>query len=58
MWTYAKSPGDGRHVFPAETLDNYFDLLPGEAATIRVKTSASLDQLKTAMRIISLTDAF
>jgi beta-mannosidase len=38
--------------------DNYFDLLPGEPATIRLKSSASLDQLKAAMTIRSLMDAF
>ncbi|HXY04146.1 MAG TPA: glycoside hydrolase family 2 protein [Terriglobales bacterium] len=38
--------------------DNYFDLLPGEAATINLKSSATLEQLKGATKIISLTDAF
>src|SRR6202167_3484857 len=38
--------------------DNYFDLLPGESATIRLKSSASLDQLKTGLKVTSLMDAF
>jgi beta-mannosidase len=41
-----------------QTSDNYFDLLPGEAVTIKLKASASLDQLKQSMQVISLTDAF
>ncbi len=38
--------------------DNYFDLLPGEPMTVTAKTPASLDQLKSAMKITTLTDAF
>jgi beta-mannosidase len=38
--------------------DNYFDLLPGEAVTITVKTSSTQDQLKSALKIMSLMDAF
>jgi beta-mannosidase len=41
-----------------QSSDNYFDLLPGETATIRLKSSASLDQLKAALKVISLTEAF
>ena len=43
-----------------QTLDNYFDLLPGEPVTVKLKTSSSvsLDQLKSSMQVISLTDAF
>ncbi|HEY0702392.1 MAG TPA: glycoside hydrolase family 2 protein [Candidatus Acidoferrales bacterium] len=43
-----------------QTLDNYFDLLPGEAVTVTLKApaSVSLDQLKSAVQVISLTDAF
>ena len=43
-----------------QTSDNYFDLLPGEAVTVRLKTPStmSLDQLKSSMQIQSLTDAF
>jgi len=40
------------------TSDNYFDLLPREAVTIELKTSASLDQLKQSIQVLSLTDAF
>jgi hypothetical protein len=40
--------------------DNYFDLLPGEPLKITLKTSAqfSSDQLKGAMQVVTLTDAF
>jgi beta-mannosidase len=41
-----------------ETADNYFDLLPSEPVTIRLKSSATLDQIKAALTTISLTDAF
>ena len=44
--------------FDVEISDNYFDLLPGEAATITLKSSATLDQLKGALKVTSLTDAF
>ena len=42
----------------AQISDNYFDLLPGEAVTVNVKSTSSLDQLQGAMSVISLTDAF
>ena len=38
--------------------DNYFDLLPGEAVTIKLKASTSLDHLKQSMQVTTLTDAF
>ena len=38
--------------------DNYFDLLPGEAVTIELTTSASLEQLRSALKVESLVDAF
>lgn len=38
--------------------DNYFNLLPGETATIAATSAASLETLKSQMRVISLTDAF
>jgi beta-mannosidase len=43
-----------------QTSDNYFDLLPGEAVTVKLKTPASLsvDQLRSALQVVSLTDAF
>ena len=61
-----RSPVLARSVFVSfgdlevQTLDNYFDLLPGEAVTIKLKApaSVSLDQMKSAMQVISLTDAF
>jgi beta-mannosidase len=42
----------------AQISDNYFDLLPGEAVTVNVQSASSLDQLQSAMKLISLTDAF
>ena len=41
-----------------EAGDNYFDLLPAEPATIRLKSTATLEQLKGALNIMSLTEAF
>jgi beta-mannosidase len=41
-----------------EAADNYFDLLPAEPVTIRLKTSATLEQIKTALKTTSLTEAF
>jgi beta-mannosidase len=41
-----------------ETEDNYFDLLPNEPVTIHLKSQSSLDQLRGALSVISLTDAF
>jgi beta-mannosidase len=38
--------------------DNYFDLLPGETASVVLKSSATLDQLKGALKIMHLTEAF
>jgi len=41
-----------------ESSDNYFDMLPGESATITLKSSAPLDQLKGAIKVMSLTEAY
>jgi beta-mannosidase len=41
-----------------ESSDNYFDLLPLEPVTIRLKSSATLEQLKAALTTMSLTEAF
>src|SRR5580658_9825967 len=38
--------------------DNYFDLLPGGPVTISLKSSSTLEQLKSALTITSLTEAF
>lgn len=38
--------------------DNYMDILPGEPLTITVTSSASLDQLKSAMKLTSLTESY
>ncbi|HZM10512.1 MAG TPA: glycoside hydrolase family 2 protein [Candidatus Limnocylindrales bacterium] len=42
----------------AKPSDNYFDLLPGQPVDLTITSAASLDELKTNMRVISLTDAF
>ena len=44
--------------FDAKFSDNYFDLLPGESVQIEVTSKASLDQLRQAMKVVSLYDAF
>jgi beta-mannosidase len=41
-----------------ETSDNYFDLLPGESASITLKSAATIDQLKSALKVMSLTEAY
>jgi beta-mannosidase len=41
-----------------QSSDNYFDLLPGEAVTVQLKSAASVDRVRGAMRVISLMDAF
>ena len=41
-----------------ESADNYFDLLPGEPVTIALKSSATIDQLKSALKVMSLTEAY
>ncbi len=37
--------------------DNYFDLLPRQAVEIELKSPASLEELRSALKIVSLTDA-
>jgi beta-mannosidase len=41
-----------------QTSDNYFDLLPGEPVTVALKTSATLEQVQSALKVMSLTEAF
>ncbi len=41
-----------------EFSDNYFDLLPGESATVTLKSAATIDQLKSALKVMSLTEAY
>jgi beta-mannosidase len=61
-----RSPALARSVYlsfgdlDVQPSDNYFDLLPGEPRTITLKApaAASSDQLRSAMQIVSLTDAF
>jgi beta-mannosidase len=42
----------------AEVSDNYFDLLPGQAVEIAIKTPASEAALRSELKVISLVDAF
>ncbi len=42
----------------AEVSDNYFDLLPGETMEIAIKTKANEDALRSALKVVSLVDAF
>jgi beta-mannosidase len=42
----------------AKFSDNYFDLLPGEPVTITIKSAATPDQIKQALKVTSLTEAF
>lgn len=41
-----------------QSSDNYFDLLPGEISTLHLTSKATLDQVKAAMKITSLTEAY
>jgi beta-mannosidase len=38
--------------------DNFLDLLPGQAVEIEVKSPANLEQLRSALKVMSLTDSF
>ena len=38
--------------------DNYFDLIPGETVEIIATSSATLNELRTQLKVISLRDAF
>ena len=38
--------------------DNYLDLLPGEAVTVDIDSTANLAALKQQMKVVSLVDAF
>ncbi len=42
----------------ATPADNYFDILPGHAVDLLITSAAALDDLKSNLRVISLTDAF
>jgi beta-mannosidase len=53
-----------RHVYvsfgdhEAEVSDNYFDLLPGEAVTLQLKSKVDMEQLRRSLKIRNITDAF
>ena len=42
----------------AKLSDDYFDLLPNQPVDIRIDSAATADQLRTALKVVSLTDAF
>jgi beta-mannosidase len=58
------SPTIARHVsltfgnYDAHASDNYFDLLPNEPVTVTVESGASIEELKRAMKVMSVTDAY
>jgi beta-mannosidase len=41
-----------------QSSDNYFDLLPSEPATIHLKSPATMEQFKAALKTTSLTEAY
>ena len=41
-----------------QSSDNYFDLLPSEPVAISLKSTATADQIKDALKVMSLTEAF
>ena len=59
-----RSPALARSVYlsfgdlDVQPSDNYFDLLPGEAVTIRVRAASTEEQMKAALKVVSLTEAF
>jgi beta-mannosidase len=59
-----QSPVLARHVYASfgdnevEVSDNYFDLLPGEAVTLQLKSKADVDQLRRSLKVRNITDAF
>jgi beta-mannosidase len=38
--------------------DNYFDLLPGEMRQINIRSKASLEELKTQLKLMTLVDTY
>jgi beta-mannosidase len=38
--------------------DNYFDLLPGEAVTLHLKSAATPEQIQASLKVMSLTEAY
>jgi beta-mannosidase len=42
----------------AELSDNYFDLIPNRPVEITIQSKASADELRKALRVVSLADAF
>jgi len=42
----------------AELSDDYFDLLPGGSRDVHVSSTATAEQLRANLKVISLSDAF
>ena len=42
----------------AKVSDNFFDLIPGQPVEIEITSAATLDQLQSALKVVSLVDAF
>lgn len=42
----------------AKISDNYFDLLPSEPAQVHISSSATIEQLRSAIKVMSVADAF
>jgi hypothetical protein len=40
-----------------QAADNYFDLLPGEEVNVAIRGKASVDQVRQALKVITLVDA-
>jgi beta-mannosidase len=58
------SPTLARQVFVSfgdtdvDISDNYFDLIPNEPVTLQLKSKANIDEVKRALRVRNITDAF
>jgi len=50
---YTRAFGDNE----VDVSDNYFDLLPGEAVTLQLKSKAEPDQLRRSLKVRNITDA-
>jgi len=53
-----------RHVYvtfgdhEVKASDNYIDLLPNEPVTLQVKAKSDIDELRRALKVRNITDAF
>ena len=56
--SFAKSVYVSLGDLDARYSDNYLDLIPGEAETVHISTSASPEEVKAKMKVITLAEAF